>query len=213
MQNREQVLGCYEKAAGDYAGKYMNELEGKHLDRILLEAFARENKDKGRCIDLGCGPGQTTQFLFEHGLTQITGTDLSPAMVETAKKLNPHISFETADMLQLHYDPQHFASAIAFYSIVHFSYEQAGIAFKEIARVLQPGAHFLFSFHIGDAVVHIDEFLGHKVNIDFYFFETAKITALLAASGFELIDVLERQPYTAAEYPSTRAYIWAAKKP
>lgn len=187
----------------------MNELNGKRLDRLLLNAFAHDHKEKGRCIDLGCGPGQTTAYLFEQGMHQVVGTDISPVMIETAKKHHPHITFETADMLSLPYNDHGFASALAFYSIVHFTYKQVAAAFAEIARILIPGSAFLFSFHTGEKTVHLDEFLGHEVNIDFYFFDTDKILALLAAAGFEPLEVIERRPYAGAEHPSTRAYILA----
>ncbi|MEI9807440.1 MAG: hypothetical protein WDO16_05900 [Bacteroidota bacterium] len=94
------------------------------------------------------------------------------------------------------------------YSIVHFDYEQIKVALKEVNRVLADKGQFLFSFHIGDKVVHHNNFLDHAVNIDFYFFETSKIRELLAGAGFEIIDVIEREPYPGSEYPSKRAYIW-----
>ena len=104
-----------------------------------------------------------------------------------------------------------FRAAIAFYSIVHFDYVQINIAFTEIKRILTDNGQFLFSFHIGDNTVHLDEFLDHPVNIDFNFFQTTKIIALLTGTGFEIIDSLERQHYPGTEYPSKRAYIWAKK--
>jgi SAM-dependent methyltransferase len=126
-------------------------------------------------------------------------------MVTVARSINPILNFETADILNLKYPDSTFGSAIAFYSIVHFDYRQVKAAFKEIKRVLAENGQFLFSFHIGDNVVHLDNFLDHQVNIDFYFFEINKIIDLLAEAGFEIIDTIERQPYRDAEYPSKRA--------
>lgn len=130
-------------------------------------------------------------------------------MLSVAKNINPHLNFETSDILNLQYPDKIFGSAIAFYAIVHFDYEQLKTAFKEIKRVLAENGQFLFSFHIGDNLVHLDSFLDHEVNIDFYFFETEKIIDLLKVTGFEMIDIIERQPYKDIEYPSKRAYIWA----
>jgi ubiquinone/menaquinone biosynthesis C-methylase UbiE len=209
MQPQKNTIDCYNKTANAYADKFIDELSHKHLDKILLQSFAEENKNKGKAIDLGCGPGQTTRFLYDCGITDIIGTDISPAMMKVAKQINPNISFEVADMLQLQYADHSFGSAIAFYSIVHFDYEQVKIAFKEIKRVLKEKGQFLFSFHIGEEIVHLDNFLEQPVNIDFHFFDTAKIVALLTETGFELIDVIERQPYANAEHPTQRAYIWA----
>ncbi len=211
MQAQQNIIECYNKTANNYAEKYIDELGKKHFDCILLRSFAAENAGKGRLIDLGCGPGQTTKFLFDCGLTNITGTDISPGMIAVAKKINPEIEFETADMLSLHYPDQSFGAAIAFYSIVHLDYGQIRVALQEIKRVLKEGGQLLFSFHIGDNTIHLDNFLDLDVNIDFYFFETNKINGLLAETGFEVIDIIEREPYEDIEYASKRAYVWVRK--
>ncbi len=208
MQEQEDIIRCYDKTAKNYADKFIDELSHKHLDRILLNSFALENKGNGKLIDLGSGPGQTTKYLSDCGLTDIIGIDISPQMVTVAKNINPHLDFDTADILSLKYPDRFFGSAISFYSIVHFDYDQIKIAFTEIKRVLTDNGQFLFSFHIGDNVVHLDDFLDHKVNIDFYFFETSRIKNLLVEVGFEIIDMIEREPYENVEHPSKRAYIW-----
>lgn len=210
MQPQKNIIDCYDKTAQAYADKFGDELSHKHLDKILLQSFAAENKSNGKVIDLGCGPGQTTRFLYDCGITDIIGTDISPSMIEVAKQIHPSISFEVADMLQLQYADRSFGSAIAFYAIVHFDYEQVKIALKEIKRVLKEKGQFLFSFHIGEETVHLDNFLEQPVNINFNFFDTTKIIALLTEVGFELIDVIERQPYVNVEYPTQRAYIWVS---
>ncbi len=208
MQEQKDIIECYDKTAKNYADKFIDELNKKHFDRILLKSFASENLDNGKLIDLGCGPGQTTKYLSDCGLTDILGVDISSKMVSVAKSINPQLHFDTADILNLKYPDKFFSSAIAFYSIVHFDYEQTQTAFKEIKRVLTENGQFLFSFHIGDKTIHLDNFLDHQVNIDFYFFETNKITDLLTEIGFEIIDIVERQPYKEVEHPSKRAYIW-----
>src|SRR5689334_18860322 len=129
MNKLTDIIDCYNKSAKNYADKFIDELDKKHFDQLLLKAFASENADKGPCIDLGCGPGQTTKFLSEHGLGKITGTDLSPEMIQVAKSINPHLSFETANMLSLQYPDNSFSSAIAFYAIVHFSPDEIKKAF------------------------------------------------------------------------------------
>lgn len=212
MNDNKNIIDCYDKTARAYAAKFMDELDKKHLDRILLKAFADENRPSGTFLDLGCGPGQTTQFMYDYGITDIIGTDISPAMIQTAKEINPAIHFEVADMLNLHYPDQTFAAALAFYAVVHFTSEQLARSLQEVKRVLKKKGEFLFSFHAGEQVVHLDEFLDQQVNIDFHFFETKKVIELLLQNGFELIDVIEREPYKEIEYPSKRAYIWVRRK-
>lgn len=209
MNSKKNIVDCYDKAARSYAAKFMDELNKKHLDRILLTAFAAENKHTGKFIDLGCGPGQTTKFLYNCGVKNIVGTDISPVMMQTAREINPGLQFEVADMLDLQYADHSFAAAIAFYAIVHFTNDELVECFQEIRRILKQSGAFLFSFHIGDQVVQVNDFLDHPVTIDFHFFETDKVTELLVQNGFEIMDVIERQPYKEVEYPSKRAYIWA----
>ena len=100
---------------------------------------------------------------------------------------------------------------MAFYAIVHFDEQQLARAFNEIYRVLKPGGQFLFSFHIGDHIVHRDEFFGEEVDVDFYFFKTEKVLDMLKETGFEVVNALERLPYEGFEYPSKRAYLWVKK--
>ena len=211
MQQQQNIIDCYNKTAKNYAEKFIDELNHKHLDRILLKCFVDENINKGKLIDLGCGPGQTTKFIADQELTEIIGIDISEEMINVARSVNPHLHFETGDILKLEYPDKTFGSAVAFYSIVHFDHEQIKTVFKEVKRVLKEDGQFLFSFHIGEDVVHLDDFLEQKVNIDFYFFDTEKIIDLVTGTGFEIIDVVERQPYKDVEYPSKRAYVWVKK--
>jgi ubiquinone/menaquinone biosynthesis C-methylase UbiE len=212
MQEQQNVIDCYNKTAKNYAEKFNHELESKHLDQILLKAFIAENIGNGPLIDLGCGPGQTTKFLYDNGFTNIVGIDISTEMISVAKQANPVLSFEVADMLSLKYQDGSFGSAIAFYSIVHFDYHQIGTALKEIKRVLLPDGALLFSFHLGSNTVHLDNFLDEQVAIDFHFYEVEKIKNILEDIGFELVDIVVRQPYKEVEYQSERAYVWAKKK-
>jgi len=206
------IIDCYNKTAEEYAEKYFNELEYKHLDRILLRAFYEENTEKGLMLDLGCGPGQTTAFMHKLGQKNILGIDISDGIITKAKELSPSIEFRQGNILNLDSESNTIGSAIAFYSIVHFPLDNLHKVFKEINRVLQKGGDFLFSFHIGNETVHRDTFLEKDVNIDFYFFRTEDILDLLNQENYELIDCLIREPYTENEYPSKRAYVWVRKK-
>lgn len=207
MQELKDIIDCYDKTAKSYADKFINELDEKHFDQILLKAFGSQNINNGRIIDFGCGPGQTTKFLFDNGFQNILGTDISTEMVKVATRLNPHIKFEQSNLLQLKYADGSFGSAIAFYAIVHFDYEQVKKALIEVKRVLSKNGEFLFSFHIGNETVSLDKFLDKDVKIKFQFFEVDKIKTIVEEVGLEIIDIIKRQPYN-TEHQTERAYIW-----
>lgn len=211
MQNQHNIIDCYEKTAANYARQFAHELHLKPLDSLLLKSFAEHNKSKGLMLDLGCGPGQTTNFLFENGANDILGTDISTGMISQARNIFPGVPFMQMDMLSLDYADASLGSVLAFYSIVHLSLEQIDKLLTDLKRMIIPGGDLLLAFHIGNETIHRDEFLEETVDIDFYFFEKAAILNLLSQNGFQLRDCIERFPYPEIEYPSNRPYIWASR--
>lgn len=207
----EKIKQFYDCVADEYAEKFINELSYKPFDRHLLLRFAADNKNRGTLADLGCGPGQTTRFLSDAAVHDIVGIDLSPTMIKKATQLNPHIPFETGNILQLDKPDQCFGSILAFYTIVHFKPDQLKQFFHESFRLLRKGGQLLISFHIGDEILSVDEFLGKKATADFYFHNPDEIAGTMTETGYHVIDTMIRYPYKDKEYPSKRAYIIAEK--
>ncbi|WP_445502569.1 trans-aconitate 2-methyltransferase [Microvirga sp. G4-2] len=52
-----------------------------------------------RCVDLGCGPGNSTELLVKRfQSTQVSGLDNSPGMLAKARERLPGLTFEAADI-------------------------------------------------------------------------------------------------------------------
>ena len=208
----ELVRKSYDRIAAAYAFHYAHELQHKPLDRELLNRFTAEIKVQGNVCDMGCGPGHIARYLRDAGLAKVFGLDLSPAMVEQARRLNPDISFQVGNMMALHLRDGSLAGIVAFYAIVNIPESLLPTVFSEMWRVLQPEGRLLLSFHIGDEIVHPDELLGQRISMDFFFFKPPTIRRLLEAAGFAIADVVGREPYSPdVEYQSRRAYIFAIK--
>lgn len=207
----DDVRRSYDAIAASYAEQFFRELDDKPLDRALLDVFAAELPERGRIIDLGCGPGHVTRYLAERG-ADCTGIDLSPELIEVARRLCPGQTFEVASMLALGIDDGTIDGITAFYSIVHFSHDDLARAFREMARVLRDGAPLLFSFHLGDETRHVDEMFGESVSLDFHFFPRPVVEAPLEASGLVVEVWVERSPYP-KEHPTKRAYVLARARP
>lgn len=209
-QDLKKVENMYDTVAKEYAETFSGEHGKKPKDQEILRRFSREIGDKESVWDFGCGPGQTTKYLKDLGI-EISGLDLSEKILEQARTIHPEINFRKGNILELEFDDDSIDGVVAFYAIVHFTEEQVEIAFREAFRVLQPGGLFLFTYHIGEETIHIEEFLGKKINIDFMFFTTDFISSCLEKNGFEKIETIEREPYPGAEYESRRAYVFAKK--
>ena len=207
----DEVKSSYNRVAADYAEHFRDEMLKKPFDRKMLDWLAERVGDRGTICDMGCGPGQIARYLFEHGV-KTCGVDLSPGMVESARDLNPDIPFQQGDMLALtNIADNSYGGVAAFYSIIHIPRAKLNQALQELKRILCPGGTLLLTFHIGEETIHREEWWGKEVSIDFIFFETEEMKDHLRTEGFELEEVIERDPYPDVEYPSRRAYIFARK--
>ncbi len=211
--NEPHPMDCqssYDLVADEYVARIFDELKDKPLDRQLLDRFADCVCDVGPACDMGCGPGQIARYLHERGIT-MCGVDLSPAMIERARSLTPDVDFRQGNMLALDVPDESWAGIAAFYSLIHIARNELPRALGELRRVLKPGGLLLMAFHIGDETLHLDEWWGHGVNVDFHFFQPDEMTAFLGDAGFEIEEVTERDPYPEVEHPSRRCYIFARR--
>jgi SAM-dependent methyltransferase len=209
-QTSDHIRACYDAVAREYAERFAGELAHKPLDRELLSRFASELPDRGPVYDLGCGPGQTTAFLHGCGV-MVRGLDLSADLLREARQRYPGVEFEQGDMLALPLADASLAGVLAFYAIVHLSPPGLRRALAEMYRVLRPGGRLLIAFHAGEGAIHVEEFLGRSVALDFVFFTPQRVADELARAGFVAVEVIERAPYPEVEYPSRRAYLFARK--
>jgi SAM-dependent methyltransferase len=207
---RKDCQTSYDLVADEYVQRIFDELQHKPLDRQLLDRFAAGVRDVGPACDMGCGPGHVSRYLHEKRV-QVCGIDLSPAMVERARRLTPGVDFRQGDMIALDAPDGAWAGIAAFYSIIHIHRNDMALALGELLRVLRPGGVLLLAFHIGDDTIHLDEWWGQKVCVDFFFFSSEEVAGYLRAAGFEIEEIIERAPYPDVEHQSRRAYIFARR--
>ncbi len=200
----------YDAVAPEYAQKFLGELAHKPFDRALLDALAARWAGKGWVCDMGTGPGQVARYLHERGVAAC-GLDLSPALIEQARQAHPSIEFWQGDMRHLAFADGALMGITAFYSIIHIEREGVTAVLREWWRVLQPGGAVALAFHKGQEVLHLDEWWGKAVNVDFVFFERNEMLGYLSAAGFTIEQISERGPIPDVEAQTERLYIVAVK--
>ncbi len=111
-------------------------------------------------LDIGCGVGYFTKY-FGKKVKQVTGTDVSPQMIKTAKKLNPHGIFAVAPAHKLPFKGKLF-DKIFSYGVTQYLPDEktAQEMLKGMLRLLKNDGRIL----IGDILepVHQDAKITYK---------------------------------------------------
>ncbi|MCO8277948.1 class I SAM-dependent methyltransferase [Actinoplanes sp. TRM 88003] len=172
-----------------YAENLVGILEGMPVERAMLGLFAEMTLAVGpEVADVGCGTGRLLPYLASLGLAP-RGVDLSPKMVEVARRDNPGFAYEVADVRDLPYSDASLAGVVCWYSLIFLAPDAREPAFAELARIVRPGGYLVAAFKHGDGTVRrnapgsVVEELG--INFDRYWLSAREMTERFAAAGFE----------------------------
>jgi SAM-dependent methyltransferase len=201
----DDIRTSYDTVAETYATLFGDELAAKPLDRALLAAFAETVT--GPVADVGCGPGHVTAHLHRLGL-DVTGIDLSPGMIDVARRTYPDLSFAVGDMTALDLGSGSLGGIVAFYSVIHLPPDRLPVALAEFTRVLAPGGQLLLAFQAGAGErLHQTDWHGHEVSLDHYRRSPDDVAAALTAAGLHVTARILRDPEPTESAP--RAYLLA----
>ena len=205
-----ETRAAYDLVAEDYAELLRGDLAGSEYDRAMLGVFAEQiaRAGGGHVGDLGCGPGRIAGYLAGLGM-DVAGIDLSPRMVEVARREHPGARFEVGSMAALPLGDAELAGALAWYSIIHTPDDRQGELFAEFARVVRPGGVVLLAFQVGSDVVHLTHAYGHDLDLRTRRQEPGRVRARLAEAGFVFTSELVRAPVAPEKVP--QAYVMARR--
>jgi SAM-dependent methyltransferase len=202
----------YDRVAGEYAERFLHELEHKPFDRDLLTRFATATRPLSTAVhpacDLGCGPGHIGAFLAAAGV-DVIGIDLSEGMVAKARDCFPNMKFSQGDMTSLTLPDAELSAIVCFYALIHIPRARVPVALREMRRVLADGGALLVAVHGGHGALHADEMAGRPADLDATLFSLTELSDLIEAAGFTVVERHERAPYE-GEHPTQRLYVWAA---
>jgi SAM-dependent methyltransferase len=109
-----------------------NEQEVDALERLL-------GPGSGRCLDLGCGTGIGTASVAELGWA-VVGVDVSADLLDRARSRGLDVVQAPAE--DLPFEDASFDAAVSFWT--HTDIDEFAAAVAEAARVLRPGAPFVY---------------------------------------------------------------------
>ncbi|MCX5212752.1 class I SAM-dependent methyltransferase [Kitasatospora sp. NBC_00240] len=145
--HQDGTRAAYDGVVELYASLFADRLEGRPFARAMIGTFAELVRATGnpRAADVGCGPGHLTAMLHELGLDAF-GVDLSPGMVDHARRARPALRFHEARMECLPFEDGTLGGVLAHYSMIHTPPGELPELLAEQVRVLAPGGLLLVSF-------------------------------------------------------------------
>lgn len=139
--------------APEFVGHYREALQRMGLWESEEKLVGRLFSPDQRLLDLGCGAGRVAFGLWDRGVRNVEGVDLSPKMIEVARRhaadTGRKVSFSVADATSLPYPDNSFDGVIFGFGGLMQIPGRAGRrrALAEVWRVLRPGGSFLFTTH------------------------------------------------------------------
>jgi SAM-dependent methyltransferase len=179
----------YDTVAENYADlvrDFRGFLDGAPYERAVFGLFTSllAAAGGGPVADVGCGPGQVTAFLRQCGVDAF-GIDLSPAMIEVARRDYPGLPFAVGSMTELGLANASVAGLVAWYSLIHIPDASIGAVFAQFRRVLRPGGVLLLGFHTGDGSrLKTEGYGGHPMQVWVHRRQPAQVAAWLGDAGF-----------------------------
>ena len=135
------ILDQFTRQAAPFSAAAM--IKDEAVLRLIVEAASPQPDDT--VLDVACGPGLVV-CAFAPRVRQATGIDLTPAMLEEARKAAAqrrlrNVALDRGDVYALPYDKGSFSIVIARYAFHHLLDPFA--ALREMARVCAPGGRIL----------------------------------------------------------------------
>lgn len=143
-KNKENSKKTFDKQAISYDTAMVGE-HARNLYAPILKKLKQE-EHVSSLLDLGCGTGALLESIFNLHITkQLSGIDLSPNMIEEAKKkIGDNAKLYIGDAENLPFEDSLFDTVICNDSFHH--YPSPDKVVKEVSRVLKKGGLFI----IGD---------------------------------------------------------------
>jgi SAM-dependent methyltransferase len=177
----------YGEWAATYDATVAEELDGPLLDRLDLELQG------ARVADLGCGTGRTGAWLRARGAVQVDGVDVTPEMLDRARRRGAHDRLVVADVADTGLAAGGYDLAVC--ALVDEHLADLRPLYAEAARLAPAfvlvGVHPAF-FQVTGLVTHFHRADGEEVQIATHLHQLSEQVAAARAAGLWLDALQER---------------------
>ena len=200
------AVKIYDKIAKKYTERFFNDFSDRNFVNNFLALLSR----KAKILDVGCGPGNFTEYFIRKGYT-VEGIDLSKEMIKMAKQKVPQGSFKIMDLRKLKYSRESFDGVFSAYSLIHIPKRDINSTLKEFNKVLRPKGLLFLAIQEGEGEKFVREPLKEGEKIFIKFFTTKELEGSLRKTSFKIIKTMKRNIKVKGELGSKKLFIIAEK--
>jgi ubiquinone/menaquinone biosynthesis C-methylase UbiE len=200
----------YDTVAVSYTERMRGAIAADQHLLAALAVFAEQARAGGAApvVDVGCGPGHVTAHLRELGVDAV-GIELSPGMIEVARREHPGVRFAVGSMTDLPLGDASVGGLVAWWSLIHIPDEEVPAVLAHFHRVLRPGGPVQLGFHVGDSArLKTSGYGGHPMRVHVHRRPPNTVAAWLREAGF----VVEAQWLLDPDEPVPQAILFGRRE-
>jgi len=183
----DELRSAHDVLAEWYVDHLTGALDRMPVERAVLDLFCELTRaaDLGDVVgDVGCGTRRLAPYLAARGMSP-RGIDLSPGMVQVARRDHPDFAFDVADLRDLPFEDASLAGVVCWYSLIFLALPDRATAFGELARVVKPGGYLVTAFKAGDGTLRRGgRGAGLGVEYDGYWLSAQEMRDRVTVAGF-----------------------------
>jgi len=187
----DEVRDSYDRVADNYveliATTGLGDIRRQPWPKACMDVFADAVAGLGPVLDVGCGSGTVTAYLRERGV-DASGVDLSPRMIEHARRLHPECEFAVRSATELDLEPGSLAGVLGWWSLFNLPRQILPQVLASFREALVPGGQVMVATHVGDHEVRRTEaYGGVPVAWTTYQWRPGQLATLMERAGLRVL--------------------------
>lgn len=181
------VRDSYDRVADNYvdmvAATSLGDIRLQPWLRAPMDVFADAVSGLGPVLDVGCGPGTVTAYLADLGVN-VSGVDLSPRMIEHARRLHPECDFSVGSSTDLDLAEASLGGVLGWWSLFNLPRDVLPHVLSSFARALMPTGQIIIGTHVGDEdILRTEAYGGVSVRWTTYQWQPDQLRKLVEQAG------------------------------
>jgi SAM-dependent methyltransferase len=200
-------------AAFDAIGaRYDEVFPHKDGQKHSVDALLTRLPATARVLDVGCGTGLPTAHQLAAVGCEVTGIDISPVMVELARRNVPQATFLRRDALTVDAALGRFDAVVAFFSLLMLTRSQITQTLTQLRAALRPGGWLA----IGMVEADVDDvelpFIGQLIRVTGWPREQLRQVVRDAGFAVDTEDVHSYAPPVPEAPPEVHVFLLARRE-